>query len=410
MAEGAEPEAACLTDDQIGMIVEDTVDEMAETMEVNVLPKIGHDVGTESTTNSTFFTEPEQTSTINYDENVVEETRKSYVLAKLGPSNEDVEMAFQDIIKKGILPLPYVKNALIQKLNKERLVSLMQSDYRNTERYDKALSLIDQNDRMAGLNELTKKKETWIAERHTSLENQKWQINSEFDTKIKRAQDASQQRYYELNVKHLEQVEQFKKKWQDPDFLKQFNRPSTKLINLRQMERKLAVVNRFKDAREIKAMGDEQQRIEEAEMQQVIDEEMKKDFAKMREMQQKEVDTLMRREEELIESLELQRTRQLEAITAALKLKETKKKPPLNRRMRSVPDDLIKGKMRKGEDEQKPASPVVYKKMAQFRCAKTGDLNLLSIDDNMLAKLTRTDSNKKNTKRTKSSLLPRLSE
>jgi translation initiation factor IF-2 len=109
-------------------------------------------------------------------------------------------------------------------------------------------------------------------------------------------------------------LEQFKAKWQDSDFLRKFNRPSLRLVELRNLEKNFGLAEQYDAAKETKALADQLQAQEEAAMQEHIGSIMKKDFAKVRDRQRRESAVMVAHDDRALEEIERQRQLALEPL------------------------------------------------------------------------------------------------
>jgi hypothetical protein len=70
-----------------------------------------------------------------------------------------------------------------------------------------------------------------------------------------------------LEEGHKHQLEEFERRWADPIYLVSFNKPSAKLLNLRDRQAKLAITKQFHEAKVVKVEADHLERREAAAAQ-----------------------------------------------------------------------------------------------------------------------------------------------
>ena len=85
---------------------------------------------------------------------------------------------------------------------------------------------------------------------------------NERNKKTLQIQEDYQKKTQLLVEKHQKELEDFQIQWSDPKNLKEFNKPSPILIELRNKERSLALTENFKEAKEIKKRADKLEKLE----------------------------------------------------------------------------------------------------------------------------------------------------
>jgi hypothetical protein len=234
-----------------------------------------------------------------------------------GPSPAEIDAAFAALIRQGSSPPPHLTEQVIGHVNRKKLEFLMAGDFRKAEKCESALALLQHTrdeDAFGFLQEVHQRR---IESRQSFLDVQRAKIEAEYSAKIEQAREANDERYEELYVRHKNELADFQKKWQDPAFLKQFNRPSVRLVSFRQIERKMAVAGRFDEAKKTKVLADKMQEAEEQALEMRMLVLVKKDFAKLRERQKKEAARMVRHDERAFVEMEAQKHKDLQPLQAA---------------------------------------------------------------------------------------------
>ena len=214
--------------------------------------------------------------------------------------------------------------------------------------------------------------------------DQKAKVIEEYKAKMEQANEESSDKFDQLSAKHKEEFDRFRAKWQDPEFLKQFNRPSPRLLSLRDMEKKMALAKRYADAKVVKQKADRQQEEEEAAMQRVIENTMRREFVKMREQQRKEVEAMERHSDKMMQDMERQRKKEIGTLNITMtKLMEVKKNKSPNWRFHTVPRSLVKMRTDARADKG-PLSPRTTEKMIKYRDETSAELKIAPVDDSRL--------------------------
>ena len=101
--------------------------------------------------------------------------------------------------------------------------------------------------------------------------------------------------------------------------MKQFARPSMKMIHLRFVEKKLAIAKRYSEAVSQRKIGDHQQAIEEEAIQKNLESQMKGDYQKMRDKHKAEIERIENHYDSMNDDLEAKMKKELNLIRFAMK-------------------------------------------------------------------------------------------
>ena len=140
------------------------------------------------------------------------------------------------------------------------------------------------------------------------------EVNKEWDEKISKWRSDQSQRVNELEAEHNAQIEEFEKRWADPNYLTQFNKPSQQLLNLRQVEQTLAMSKLFERAQQTKIRADKLQKEEVAEAQKRAVAVMRNEFDTMEAKQKREMECLLQYTKRNVEFMEQERARQVRPL------------------------------------------------------------------------------------------------
>ena len=140
------------------------------------------------------------------------------------------------------------------------------------------------------------------------------EVNKEWDEKINKWRSDQSQRVNELEAEHNAQVEEFEKKWADPNYLTQFNKPSQQLLNLRQVEQTLAMSKLFERAQQTKVRADQLQKEEVAEAQKRAVTVMRNEFETLEAKQKREMECLLQYTKRNVDFMEQERARQVRPL------------------------------------------------------------------------------------------------
>lgn len=337
---------------------------------------------------STFLTEAQESQLIqatviekNNDETNTQSNQDIQVTPQIDP--EELEAAYNSLVKYQTIPPSHYFDSMVKYINRKRIEELENSDYREVEKLDSLLELLNQKNQDQANQQSIDEKEQAFKTRSDSLENRIQDINNRYDSKIKALQDQFETRFEELSANQEMEVMKFKEKWQNPDFIKQFDRPSKQLLTMRYQETRMALSKRYEDAKKAKSQADRLQRSEEANAQRVMEETMKAEFLRLRTHQQQEVNKLSLRNDSQLEAIEVQRKRELEPLKIALRQLEGKKKTRISLLTKSVPITIPQAV------QNSPKSPRTAARFILYRNGVQTDINIAPIDDNQFLAMTK---------------------
>lgn len=314
----------------------------------------------------------------------------------------EIEAALNALLDKNTLPPPEYTDSVIQLINHKRMDCLEESDYRGAENLDSVLDqLIKKNTEQSHQKSLDDHEQKFT-DRLNSIKDQISDINTRYDTKIQTMQNNFEEKYQQLADAQEQQLRQFKEKWQNPDFLKQFDRPSKNLLSMRSYEKKMALSGRYNEARTAKLQADRAQQHEEREMQKQIESIMKSEFLKLRNQQQLEVNKMASRNDILLEEVEMQRKKELEPLNTAMKTLDNKKKSNLAKNIKSKSVTIAVPKIHQNSPSASQKTPRTAQRVIKYKNNCQTDFTIPPIDDQQFQRLASMSTRQK--ARAKSSL------
>lgn len=321
-------------------------------------------------------------------------------------TQEEIELAYDRLINNRKPPSEEMSTPLINYVNRKKIDALVASDYDEAQKMDEALSLICQ-----GKSQHVKKKviETRANDLNIRIGIMKNEYKERADfwkDKMRQTKAEQDQKLEWLDSKQQKEVEEFKKQWQNPDYIRQFNRPSTRLLQFRHVEKKMALQRDYEGAKRTKAIADQLQRQEERQMQAYIETKMKSDFTKMREKQQSEINKMEQFYANIETEMKIKMQKELESIQNGIKALEVKKDSPMTNRQYVHYRGATTTKTSPSAALTTVPTPRTQQRFSLYRSGKTGELNLAPIDVEKLSKLPSGSLRKK--KRAESSMSSRF--
>lgn len=282
------------------------------------------------------------------------------------PEDKELEEAMDDMINKFQAPPPHLRARIRQIISHRRVDAIVAGQYEQAElqdRYERALaiSLQAEQDRANEDNRID-----LLYARYVKLQEQLQDINQKYDDEIKACNDNSQHLLDQLKEKHAQELDEFTKKWNDEKFLLQFNKPSSKLLQLREMEKARALSRLYQKAKEIKIIADRLQNEETQAAQRRINAQMEFEKKKLLARQEKEIKSNEEHRAIVIQNKNLQRETETRPVQVAIAQIRAKKgtivvagKPSSQAVTRDFADA-----------DKSPLSPRTHEKLNNYRAVK----------------------------------------
>ena len=303
------------------------------------------------------------------------------------PNPQEVETALNSLVDGDVQPDNNLRRAVMHLLSRKKLDALIEANYDLAERYDKAIdslfssagkTLYDQEERTSRVS---------IDDRIAAAQEKLRSTKEKYEQKQENLKNDRFEAAKRLNTRHNQQNEEFRKKWRSPAFLARFQRPSPELLEMRYIERRMALSKNYEEAKEARKIANVQQRKEERVIQANLEDQMKRDFFRMKDQHSADIERLNKRFDYLEEQLELQRVKEIEPIEFYLAELEKKKSAPV-RKVNLLPRSLMTlGEVDENEEVLMKTSPRTAARYAEFRNDKRGELKVRGVSDRMLKSL-----------------------
>jgi hypothetical protein len=137
-------------------------------------------------------------------------------------------------------------------------------------------------------------------------------ISENWSEKIERWRAEQGGRLAELEQTHRRQMDEFERRWADPAYLLQFNKPSGQVLSLRHTEANLAMLKQFEHAQRVKAQADRLERQEAVAARNRAVATMRLEYDFLFAKQQKEIECLHEYTNRIVEVMEQDRDKELQ--------------------------------------------------------------------------------------------------
>lgn len=281
--------------------------------------------------------------------------------------DEELMAALDRYLKKKELPDVEMRPCVVDFAKKQSLYQLMNEDYIKAAAIDEAISAL--------MLSLHSDEKNYDCEQQTqnldkkledAIEQQKF-LQKDFEEKIRRFKEVENEKLSEVQKQHEQARKAFEEHWADPDTMVSFSKPSVQLLQLRRMQKSLAISHHFAQARQLKLAGDQMQKEETAQANKKAVGSMKIAYAQLLEKQQKEIDCFMDNGYRKLVTLEGERDRRLKANENLRNQLEARLKGPKHARRPTVTVPQVTSR---GEPRQPVTGVVTFRTRGQFASYK----------------------------------------
>lgn len=205
-------------------------------------------------------------------------------------SDDPISIAMNRLIEFGEIPPEEQRTQVIYMMKREGVSAMINEEYDKAKKIEEAqfyLREFLQNDFAQKKSEFARNAiETKIQTAQNELDIEK----GEWDELLKSYKERQQNERLKLIEQHKEEQDKFSEKWAQQSTLIPYKKPSSQLLQLRKMQKNLALTKNFSEAKSIKQKADELQRIETIEAEKRIKQAIWIGHQTLLEKQKKELD------------------------------------------------------------------------------------------------------------------------
>lgn len=264
-------------------------------------------------------------------------------------TENDYEEAIKQMLSKRKAPPKDMVDEIQRYILRMTRVSVKKQKYDSANKYEQAKQLLTQlTDPCSGYYQDKVKRET-AYKQYENAKKQLIEVTKQWHQTISNAKEISKQRVETLKQTHEDEIEQFQEDWESPEFLAPFNKPSSSLLKLRDVEKIYGLNKEFEKAKEAHRQA---QQIEEMEVKQQREKAMntmKTQFNQLLERQKKEVDILLMKEKQEIDNLKVQMKK--DQLPYKIKIAKYESEHEGKQRIKSIEEYIA----------EKPSRPLKYR-------------------------------------------------
>lgn len=309
------------------------------------------------------------------------------------PLENDIDEAIDLLMNRFVLPSEEIKGPLLQLVERRRIQALYDGDYDKAEYQDKIVSVLQMVTNMEQQKQAEGRSIDALYVRWQHLQKQQNEITQRWDEKINKFKDECDEKLDRINEQQEKEIDEFLDKWKDPNFLRPFNKPSSRLLQVREQEKAMAISRMYAQAKEMKAVADKMQLEETRAAQQRINEQMTIERNKLAIKHDKELKAHKTYRSRTVKAYEAEKQKELRPVITALGQIKAKKVSPSKMKSSQLP--ALPPTARGSESESTAAAGSLYSPRTQTRYShfrsekKTVRLDVVPVDEATLAKMKR---------------------
>lgn len=228
-------------------------------------------------------------------------------------TEEELNKAIELFLKKKQMPPPEMREDILKLARKNGVTATLNEDYVTAEEMDHVVDVMTEclnNDNVSYEVESTTK---YLEQRLEQAQLSQKELEKYYDELITQQKEQEQNRKDILRQQHENELRNFEDRWNRPEAMIPYSKPSVQLLQIRRMQKSYAISHHFSEARQMKVKGDNLQKMETAIAQKKASEAMKIEYEQLVEKQQREVECGELNWKRKLETLEAERDKALEA-------------------------------------------------------------------------------------------------
>lgn len=234
------------------------------------------------------------------------------------PEERSVDYWIDKFISKGEVPPIHMKKKVYQEIMRKKADAMESRDYLEAGKYAKAESDLYTYFKTEKLKNYPLKGPNGYYSSPEELKARLKRINAEYDRKKNSYLEIRKNQIYDVKEKQEQEEQNFSEYWKNPKNLSEFSKPSGRLLQLRNIEFKKALLNDFEGAASMKKYADEVEKQETKLAQQRAERAMRNAYRMMSKRHETEVDAIERNTQSRIQTLENQRKIVVDPIQKAI--------------------------------------------------------------------------------------------
>jgi len=222
-------------------------------------------------------------------------------------SEDELKNALQKLIQKGVMPPLDMQSDLMDFARKQSVVHMINENYDSAQQIDNAMKLLSSSLNSDHIKYESDQITKVIAERLDQASKQQKSIEETFKSMIIKHKEQEQEKLEQMKKNHEAEIHRFEEQWTKPETLLPYSKPSSKLLQMRKMQKSLAIAHDFEGAKRMKIACEELQNNESVKAERKVEIAMKSQYQALLDKQEKEIKCLIKNGERKLALLESQR-------------------------------------------------------------------------------------------------------
>ncbi|EAY19452.1 hypothetical protein TVAG_101700 [Trichomonas vaginalis G3] len=234
-------------------------------------------------------------------------------------SDQELQQAFAKLKEKKVLPPMEMRPSLIDYGRKMSVQHTMTEEYDAAASDDEAVNVLLNSLKDDKTNTNSEIEKQNIKERIEEVEKQKKIVEEKYKELITRMKEQDKQNLEKLKQQQDDERKKFEEKWSTPEAVIPYSKPSSKLLQLKRMQKAMALNHEFAKAKAFKQQAEEMQKEEAAVGSKQAAEVMKTQYKTLLEQQQRQLECFNEKCERKIRVQESLRDAELASLENARK-------------------------------------------------------------------------------------------
>lgn len=281
--------------------------------------------------------------------------------------------ALDAYLNKKIFPTLDMRKDIFQEITRRKVDATLRHDYLAGDRLTQAEQELHEYFRKVRLDSFSTIQN--LRQEPSEIKRRLKILNDEFDSKIKEVKESFSSLRNQMNERHKQERKKFSEHWKDSKTLLEYSKPSSYLLQLRELERRKALSNDFRGAQEMKKQADALEKKETAEAQIRARKAMEIMGDQLIKQQMKEEEYLKENEIKRIEDIETKRQIIIQPLVNIIKRDDhiNTLTPKLRERERpstsfsSCTTARYRSFLVTKEDDQEIATPRTFRRQIEYR-------------------------------------------
>ena len=290
-------------------------------------------------------------------------------------SETELSAALNAVISRKMKPIPEMHQAVVAYTKKLQIDAMVQEDYDKAQELNDALTFLGPNS-----DNGTIQSQTPVITIDMRIEQTKQNIQDveeKYKQKLASFEQSKKFKLQEIEATHQNEIKLFEENVSSPEFMHQFDKPSTKLLQTRELQKCRALQKDFAGAKQMKKLGDELEKEETKEAKRRATQKIEILYQQLLQKQKREVECAKQNWRRQKTAMELEHNSELGPLKALLNQLENNGHQSLKYTLKQ-----------RSESSSQPSyapiqcgvTPRTRKKVVEFKSRGQGRLNLTGID------------------------------